>query len=106
MSGKYALLQTHLIETLEYTKIIASIPGIPKENVDVKTDTKTNEIFITTSKPRLPADVLEQFEFEKSATIKLAEKYDVKTPKVYVMDGFLTIIVTVSDDRITKIEIV
>lgn len=93
-------------ETLEQVKIIAAVAGLSKTDVKVKSDSKENVLFITTTIPKeLDADIKSKFEFEKEASINVDTKYAVTKSKVTVENGVLLIVVPVSDDRIKSIEI-
>ena len=99
-------LNVSQVESLEQVKVIAPIAGLTKTNVNVKSDSKTNELFITTTEPKfLDKDILDKFSFIKESTIKLDDKYDVTKAKVTVANGILLIVVPVSTDRISTIEI-
>jgi len=99
-------LQVSQIESLEQVKVVSPIAGLAKSDVKVKSDSKTNELFITTSTPKdLDKDVAEKFTFDKEATVELDDKYDVTKAKVSVTNGVLLIVVPVSEDRIKTLDI-
>ena len=99
-------LQISQAESLEQVKVIAPIAGLTKANVEVKSDSKTNELFIKTTDPKeLDEDILSRFDFTKEAVVDLDDKYDVTKAKVTVTNGILVITVPVSADRIRTLEI-
>ena len=99
-------LNVSQVESLEQVKVIAPIAGLTKTNVEVKSDSKTNELFITTTDPKdLDKDIMSKFNFAKESVIELDGKYDVTKAKVTVTNGILLITVPVSADRIRTIEI-
>lgn len=99
-------LQVSQIESLEKVKVVSPIAGLSKADVKVKSDSTTNELFITTSTPKnMDKDVAKKFTFDKTATVALDDKYDVTAAKVSVNNGILLIIVPVRADRIKTIEI-
>lgn len=99
-------LKVSTIVCLEEVKIIASVAGLTKTDIKIKSDSETHELFITTSTPKkLDAVISDTFTFEKYAKIQLDSKYEVKNSVVSVTNGILLITVPVSEDRINTIAI-
>ena len=99
-------LEVEVVEKLDSAKLIAAVPGVGEENIDITVDNEDNIIYISVeADEQVDEDVKDTFDLAKEARVTLNKKYDVNTAKVALANGILTISVATNKGRIKKIKV-
>lgn len=99
-------IEVEVIQKLDCAKLIAAVPGVSDDSIEVTVDNEDNIIFISVNASEvIDEDVKKLFELSREASVNLNKKYDVNTAKIELSNGILTITVPTNKGRIKKIKV-